>query len=287
MPDYSQNFNRYSYALNNPLVYSDPSGEFFIGYTFGFYRGLFSGKNPFKEGWKTGVNEMKIYGGLFASDPNKSTGGQIWEVASRFTWQLPQTIGGFTSAYWTNNLTEVNWVKYKYGATVLQTNGNWGGITQGSYIIGDKRIEADANNPLFQHEYGHYIQSQSSGWAYYPRYALPSLWSKNAETHVFNPIEQDANTRAFKYFNKHITGFSDNIYYGEDKHGWDFWSNPIDPNKTGKRTNHWDYNNSEDMKLVNSLLISPAWYDYASWLIFPIGPIWAGKRNANYYNNQY
>jgi len=30
MPDYSQNFNRYSYALNNPLLYTDPSGEFFL-----------------------------------------------------------------------------------------------------------------------------------------------------------------------------------------------------------------------------------------------------------------
>ncbi len=27
-PEYSQNFNRYSYALNNPLKYTDPSGEF-------------------------------------------------------------------------------------------------------------------------------------------------------------------------------------------------------------------------------------------------------------------
>ncbi len=26
-PDYSQNFNRYSYAFNNPLKYTDPSGE--------------------------------------------------------------------------------------------------------------------------------------------------------------------------------------------------------------------------------------------------------------------
>jgi len=27
-PDLSQNFNRYSYCLNNPLIYTDPSGEF-------------------------------------------------------------------------------------------------------------------------------------------------------------------------------------------------------------------------------------------------------------------
>lgn len=29
-PDFSQNFNRYSYALNNPLKYSDESGEFWL-----------------------------------------------------------------------------------------------------------------------------------------------------------------------------------------------------------------------------------------------------------------
>ena len=27
-PDFTQNFNRYSYCLNNPLRYTDPSGEF-------------------------------------------------------------------------------------------------------------------------------------------------------------------------------------------------------------------------------------------------------------------
>lgn len=29
MPDFSQNFNRYSYCLNNPLIYTDPTGEVF------------------------------------------------------------------------------------------------------------------------------------------------------------------------------------------------------------------------------------------------------------------
>jgi RHS repeat-associated protein len=29
-PDNSQNFNRYSYSMNNPLVYTDPSGEFLL-----------------------------------------------------------------------------------------------------------------------------------------------------------------------------------------------------------------------------------------------------------------
>jgi RHS repeat-associated protein len=29
MPDFSQNFNRYSYCLNNPLIYTDPTGEWF------------------------------------------------------------------------------------------------------------------------------------------------------------------------------------------------------------------------------------------------------------------
>ena len=58
-PDYTQNLNRYSYALNNPLIYTDPSGDFiaeaitllaftyFGGVQSNFLKSSASGSNPF------------------------------------------------------------------------------------------------------------------------------------------------------------------------------------------------------------------------------------------------
>ena len=37
-PDFSQGYNRYSYCINNPLIYTDPSGEIF-GWIGNFFRG--------------------------------------------------------------------------------------------------------------------------------------------------------------------------------------------------------------------------------------------------------
>jgi RHS repeat-associated protein len=44
-PDFSQSFNRYSYALNNPLIYTDPSGEivWFVPVIIGAAIGAYSG----------------------------------------------------------------------------------------------------------------------------------------------------------------------------------------------------------------------------------------------------
>jgi RHS repeat-associated protein len=71
MPDNSQNFNRYSYCLNNPLKYSDPSGEFawsipvIAGAMIGAYAGasIQSGTAAF---WKLNSNAWKgaITGGI-------------------------------------------------------------------------------------------------------------------------------------------------------------------------------------------------------------------------------
>jgi RHS repeat-associated protein len=163
IPDFTQSFNRYSYVLNNPLVYTDPSGEFFI--IDSWLIGLFSG--GWDEANRRAANDAKIWAGLFVSDPNRNFGQRLWETVSRVTWQLPQTVAGFLTSHTHNTFGlrgGVESVDYMNGATVLRTNTSWGGVTMGSYIIGGNSIRADANNPLFQHEYGHYIQSQKMGW---------------------------------------------------------------------------------------------------------------------------
>ncbi len=223
-PGNTQNLNRYAYCLNNPLIYTDPDGEFFIvddwliGFVKGFARSI-GGKHEdghhtwFGDAWgsanRHAGNSAKIWGGLFASDPNKSFGGRVWETISRFTWQAPQTELGFFSAHMTNTFGQVNEVDYYGGATVLQRGKDAGAITLGSYIIGGRDIQADPRNELFQHEYGHYLQSQSSGLYYLSKYGIPSLLSKGDYfDHGNHPTEQDANVRALKYFMENEDGFT-------------------------------------------------------------------------------
>ena len=59
--------------------------------------------------------------------------------------------------------------------------------------------------------------------------------------HDFQPFEQDANRRAFMYFNKHEDGFYQThaeYYYNKVNNirkGWDFEKNPLDVYHTGAR----------------------------------------------------
>ena len=65
-PDFSQNFNRYSYALNNPLKYTDEDGEFFTWSISG-------------SGIQLGVNFGYFGFGLFFSWSNWSVGAYFEE----------------------------------------------------------------------------------------------------------------------------------------------------------------------------------------------------------------
>lgn len=229
VPDNSQNFNRYSYCLNNPLIYKDENGEFIFGYVFGFFKGLGklvsgNGKwhSPFTEGWKSAKNGMKIDWGLF-----KGNGKQI---LSRFTWELPQTLIGIGISQAKNLIGQVDQVKYFDGATYVinENKGKSNGMTIGSFInmnlnegYDKNKYEPNGkftilNDAMFMHEYGHYIQSQEQGWGYLST-ALRSLKSaKNStylktiydsegigvmqSTHNVFWTETSANKKASKYF---------------------------------------------------------------------------------------
>lgn len=93
--------------------------------------------------------------------------GNFGQILSRFTWELPQTLFGHLGSQTENLFEGVKSVSYYGGATAVETySAKWGGFTLGSFIIGHRGLHADPNNSLFQHEYGHYLQSRASGPLY-------------------------------------------------------------------------------------------------------------------------
>ncbi|GIV44922.1 MAG: hypothetical protein KatS3mg035_2045 [Bacteroidia bacterium] len=210
------------YAVNrdNPNWYTDPNGDFTIvdDAIVGFFKGLFGkrgsdGKfseggtsrigNAFRRAGRDATNSAKIWGGLFASDKEKSFGGRVLEVASRLTWQLPQTIGGLLYNQGASMFGNVSGVEYFHGATAVKGAGIGGGaVTLGSYIsLSHTSLDPQANvgvgpgSYTFMHEYGHYLQSQRNGPSYLFKYGLPSIFAANW-------TEWDANQRAANYFHK-------------------------------------------------------------------------------------
>ena len=90
MPDNTQSYNRYSYCLNNPLKYTDPSGEAFVidDATIAFT--LFSVASSMMQAAATGGNVWKAgaaigvwfgRGGIF---PDAIIGGSIGGIAGSF-----------------------------------------------------------------------------------------------------------------------------------------------------------------------------------------------------------
>jgi len=234
-PYMSQNFNRYSYALNNPLRYTDENGEVFRwahGAISGFIKGVTNAikgrgiDHIFTDTWKGFANAVKIDYGLFKGTP--------MQIFSRFTWELPQTFIGNQYSHYRNIVWNVDKVRYFDGATfVINANSKKNdGVSIGSYLninikeSYDKNIYepngkfTPINDPLFMHEYGHYIQSQKYGWGYLFSVGIPSISSAskskgvgyfydseenrvNVRSHSLSWMEIGANKKAKKYFEKY------------------------------------------------------------------------------------
>ena len=218
--------------------------------------------------------------GLFVTDSHKDFPDRAKELLSRFTWQRKQTFIGYMSAGIHNLLGGVRSVSYYGGATVVESYADrFGAITLGNYIIGQKGIKATPGNSLFQHEYGHYLQSQDAGPTYFARYGIPSILSDHE--HRYHPAEQDANIRALNYFLKYESGFDSVDSNGKYSGRWKKEYHPID----GFDWNHFGSANNYEI-LQNRM--KPSALEYVIWFMFPAtGDIHMGIIRAISDNDSY
>ena len=130
-PDFSQNFNRYSYCLNNPLKYTDPSGWEMEG-------GRVSRKQGFYDKWgdyysrhayeprdfKNAVNlwNMMLYGNLSGPSFAGGVGGDGGASASGGAVSMSDFQGtyGYHAAYQANSV-----YNYTFPSAKLQLIRNW------------------------------------------------------------------------------------------------------------------------------------------------------------------
>jgi hypothetical protein len=109
-------------------------------------------------------NALRIDRGLlFEHGPNYSA----WDVVSRYTWELPQTLVGYLYGGTRNITGNCNRVEYFDGITVLVGAGAFGGsVTFGNFISLYPGIEPSWSDQTFIHEFGHTQQSKLFGLSY-------------------------------------------------------------------------------------------------------------------------
>lgn len=223
----SQNFNRYSYCLNNPLKYTDPSGEFFIKtiFTFvvdffvkGFCEGGFditsssARHNAWRKfdptaSWSKTNKAFKIDKGFFRTDPNKNGVQRTFQLFSRFILETPQSLIGKDISHFRNLCYDVD-VDYYNGVTLVNRykKDTHHAFTLGSYI-NSVNVKIGSDN-MFYHEFGHTIQSRLLGSAYFPLVAIPSLFGAQISrwgwhNHKYEWYETAANKHSHHYLNKY------------------------------------------------------------------------------------
>lgn len=240
-PYNSQNYNRYTYCLNNPLKYNDPTGQkwwhwalaaFLLdpvtttvtassavsivpiaiptAYSIGMtpYGGtVISALTPSLSYTKNIKNAFEIDNSMFS--------GNFKQILSKWTKQSVQAGFGNSIAHILNLSGNVDKVTEKDGMVALSgvTHGN-AAFTIGHYSFGPNGYEATWKDNLFVHEYGHYIQSQLFGIFYLPIIAIPSLISASGITgtpHSYHWYEVHASKCGAMYFDQ---------YYGRGRKGF-------------------------------------------------------------------
>ena len=147
------------------------------------------------------------------TDVKRPLGGRVWQLFSRFTWELPQTtvgwlytlsralvgkvdrvdtLGGITFA---THLTPSSFMGVSLGTFVDLWAGDWLGGHDEGFVTGHQ---------ICMHEFGHTFDSQRFGWMYLPVVGLSSLISALGKgDHDSFWTEIRANRHAKRYFSRH------------------------------------------------------------------------------------
>ena len=148
--------------------------------------------------------------GLFLTDHNRSPWGRLWQLFSRFTWELPQTFVGWLYSVSRAIAGQVDRVETLGGVTFATKLGcNYSmGVSLGTFIdlwtspwmLGEGEAYI-LGNQICMHEFGHTADSQLFGWFYLPLIGLPSLLSAYGKgDHNVFWTEIRANRHAKRYF---------------------------------------------------------------------------------------
>lgn len=151
--------------------------------------------------------------GLFLTDPKRSVIGRVWQLFSRFTWELPQTLVGWLFSLGRALAGKVDRVDVLGGitfATKTIKRGGCMGVSLGTFVdiwdghwLRDGEEGLVVSNQLCMHEFGHTADSQRFGPLYLPVIGLPSLLSAFGKgNHSVFWTELRANRHAKRYFSQ-------------------------------------------------------------------------------------
>jgi len=109
-PDFSQNFNRYSYCFNNPLTYSDPSGEWVEWLLYGIFNGVVNVIYNAENIDDFGEAALAFAGGFVQGALTQGLGECAW------IWQVVGGVAGNTIKSGINNFVKQNDGSYDWSS---------------------------------------------------------------------------------------------------------------------------------------------------------------------------